>query len=1036
MASSTRRNRFRYGRIDGDTAVEISSDSSSDEGYESEIESMTSKGIKRLCSELLELKKVSYEGFRRNVYSNYSAFIRVFEEVGILKSDLRELKGHISTQRELIKDLTSNLYLKALSEYVVETIIDEMNESDLCSPSSCEAHIDDTFDTVDILLSEHKMEEAMVLLEMTTQTIEKMSNEDSSSPLVMAYMSAISVYKTKIANHFSHVAQHPRVSQTELHKALYGLCKLGETNRASFLLLGFYRSRLICYREEFLCSKPILHGNYLKELARIVFSVISQAARSFVVLYGESSSYTSELIKWATEETEAFCLTFEEYVKSISEISGSLSLAVEAVNCVLSYCSLLESQRIFLQADLVKLIRPCMKVVLQIHIDHLKKVIGLLVVGDTCIPGRFLIAGIFREKLSVTGHGAEMDYCLLTSSGRKFITLIQEVVDDMSPLVILQMESLILKALAEMFNVYTCSLESAISSIRDTLPNDSRRSNSDQMYKKQLSLLVNSTTLVGLFPILSARVFKGGEPSDNLLSDHTYISSQNKLDGLILSIEEAADRVWECFCQQVIYDITSRVQYEARINLESDIFGKCGPSSEHNMMPSFAFQMRQIKSVSESIFIGEDRITKKLLRDLMEAMILWLSDNQEYWKIAEDCSHVQKHCFLDQVYLDIHFLAEFAQLGGFFSDALKAVTMDLLERAKATALERDLDSGVRDEKWAMNSAKTAIKKLSEVEIDDSQPQEETAATIAERSSMRKQEDVSPPIGEDAQGGLDLIDQLDAFQVSAENMTDVLANDNIGFKSPKELQDDVGAVSNGDQFSTTSNSCYVHVEDEQDAARYNIREDRLCEREEGEEGKVEEAVIIPEMISAKKGEYITIEGQSIKNKAQDFPDIEDPELDARVSEVSDDLDPAKASSGDSEGSAAFFDASGSPSGTQDEATDLDFVVQSRDMDWFIEVDDSNSHTTSQELMQDDKLRVGNEITSFVSINKCFSEATDLAIGNSSRNQCEDFESVKSHSSKAADSIRLQGGPERHKNISAAKNSERKREASSTNPPRWH
>ncbi|XP_073012702.1 exocyst complex component EXO84A-like [Typha latifolia] len=995
MASFTRRNRFRYGRINGDTAVEgeagngaeISSDSSSDEGYESEIESMTSKGIKRLCSELLELKKVSYEGFRRNVYSNYSAFIRVFEEVGILKSDLCELKGHISTQRELIKDLTSNLYLKALSEYLVETIIDEMNESDLCSPSSREAHIDDTFDTVDILLSEHKMEEAMTFLEMTTQTIEKMSNEDSSSPLVMAYMSSISVYKTKIANHFSHVAQHPRVSQTELHKALYGLCKLGETNRASFLLLGFYRSRLICYREEFLRSKPILHGNYLRELARIVFSVISQVARSFVVLYGESSSYTSELIKWATEETEAFCLTFDEYVKSISESSGSLSLAVEAVNCVLSYCSLLESQRIFLQADLVKLIRPCMKVVLQIHIDHLKKVIGLLVVGDTCIPGRFLIAGIFREKLSVTGHGAEMDYCLLTSSGRKFITLIQEVVDDMSPLVILQMESSILKALAEMFNVYTCSLESAIPSIRDTLPNDSHRSNSDQMYKKQLSLLANSATLVGLFPILSARVFKGGEPSDNLLSDHTYISSQNKLDGLILSIEEAADRVWECFCQQVIYDITSKVQYEARINLESDIFGKCRPSSEHNMMPSFAFQalfiqMRQIKSVSESIFIGEDRITKKLLRDLMEAMILWLSDNQEYWKIAEDCSHVQKHSFLDQVYLDIHFLAEFAQLGGFFSDDLKAVTMYLLERAEATALERDLDSDVRDEKWATNSAKTAIKKLLEVEIDDSQSQEGTAATIAERSSMRKQEDVSPPIGEDAQGG---------------------------FKSPKELQGDVGSVCNGDQFSTSSNSCYVHVEDEQDAARYNIREDRLCEREEGEERKVEEAVIIPEVISAKKGEYITIEGQSIKNKAQDFPDIEDPELDARVSEVSDNLDSAKDSSRDSEGSAAFFDVSGSPSTTQDEATDLDFVVQSRDMDWFIEVDDSNSYTTSQELMQDDKLRVGNEITSYevqdLSINKCFSEATDLAIGKSSRKQREDFESVKNHSSKAADSIRL-------------------------------
>lgn len=72
------------------------------------------------------------------------------------------------------------------------------------------------------------------------------------------------------------------------------------------------------------------------------------------------------LIRWACEETKV-------YVKSISEISGGLPKVVESMQFAMSFCSLLETQSLVLRPYLIKHIRPGMEVVLQIHIDHYKK---------------------------------------------------------------------------------------------------------------------------------------------------------------------------------------------------------------------------------------------------------------------------------------------------------------------------------------------------------------------------------------------------------------------------------------------------------------------------------------------------------------------------------------------------------------------------------------------------------------------------------------------------------------------------------------
>lgn len=331
-----------------------------------------------------------------------------------------ELKRHVSAQSKLINDLMNGLNLEILSDSMSNKA-EGTEDLNPCSPKSFGTDMYDTLDTLDILLCEHQLEEALVVLEVETKTLQTMHKEDLLSPMIMSYMSAISDRRDRLANQFACLAEHSRVSQPEMQKALCALCRLGENQRANFLLLKYFHSCLANYLQELECSKPDLHGIYIRELAQIVFSVISQAARSFVMLHGEASPYSSELIQWAKEEIQVFSDKFDKYLQSISELSGGLFLVVDAVNTAFALCSSLKTQRMFLQTDLMKLIRPCMEEVLQMHMDYFKKVVRIWTTTDTWLLGKFFLPGKLRNKTSQTGT----EYCLLSSSGRKFVMLMQ-----------------------------------------------------------------------------------------------------------------------------------------------------------------------------------------------------------------------------------------------------------------------------------------------------------------------------------------------------------------------------------------------------------------------------------------------------------------------------------------------------------------------------------------------------------------------------------------------------------------------------------
>lgn len=250
---------------------------------------------------------------------------------------------------------------------------------------------------------------------------------DIPSDVLMLYKSAISGRKAMLTLESTLVAENSRISAPELQKALVGICRLGESHLATQLLVKYYQSRIASGIHDLQNSKVFLHGVYIRELSRFVFSMISQAARSFMKLYGETSPFASEFIQWVYEEIEVFAVSFARYVISVSEVSSRLSTAVESVQFALSCCSLLETQGLVLRPCLIEHVRPCMEDVLVVHVDHFKKVIGIFTATNAWVLGRYFLSGNLNESYSSMVIEERPEFCLLTSSGRKFVTVLQVV---------------------------------------------------------------------------------------------------------------------------------------------------------------------------------------------------------------------------------------------------------------------------------------------------------------------------------------------------------------------------------------------------------------------------------------------------------------------------------------------------------------------------------------------------------------------------------------------------------------------------------
>lgn len=620
------------------------------------------------------------------------------------------MKRQAISQRRLIQHLSSNCCLDYSSSSIVLLAAgSKMTEDD----------DDDDNERLEVLLSEHRMEQALELLELQAQALhsrmQQQEEEAEAAIVVASSIRALSARKARVADRLASVADNPRTPRPELLKALSGLCRLGDAERANHLLFKFYRASVVRGVEELQAHRS---SNYIKDLARVVFSSIAQASRGFVALHGHPSPCAPQLVRWAREEMEDLGVAFSEYVRSMPRAAGQscLALALEAAECAVSSSLLLRQLGIASEQDVLGLVAPCLREAVAMYGRHLKEVVRLLVASDASwVLGRFLMpllppTGAVQQRK----QQLEQQHCLLlTTSGRKFVTLIQEVVEDVAwPLLNLGMKgdddggsSVSLQLVADLFREYMHSVVELI--IAPSNSKETGAGEEQERYMWQLSVLINCTTLVSLFPVIAHGI--SSSSSTRTSSDSSPQRQRQQVDSLISLIKEAAGQVWNCFCQRFIRDT---IILSASASAARAAGAPAPPQGMAGVMPSPAFQVvflrvRRLKN-HHAHGGGDDAaiMMKRLLQELMEAIISWLSGNLDSWAVHRA-----------QIQLDVHFLLEFARLGGFSSENIRSSAMELIRRALVRE-EQDGTGTCRGEEeeeegcgWAADAARQAVQAL-------------------------------------------------------------------------------------------------------------------------------------------------------------------------------------------------------------------------------------------------------------------------------------------------------------------------------------
>nr|GMD20108.1 exocyst complex component EXO84A-like [Ipomoea batatas] len=725
---------------DGHTTTDFSS-VSSDLDDDTELESMSAQGIRHLCSELLELKMESEEEFQNIVLANYSSFIGIFEGAKNLEHDVKQLKYQVSTQKRLIEDLTNGILNKAFEQEKIEPVFDESLNAQTSIMTILSAHTEDCCDIVDNLLAEHRLDEAIFYLEREANSDESRQLLQGYSPdKLVSYNSAVSEKRSAIVDQLVSVANNPRVSPPELQKALVGLCRLGEDHLATQLLLNYYHLRIASRINDLHSSKVFLHGVYIQEVGKFVFSMISQTVRSYVALHGGTSPYASELLQWADEETEVFANCFSIYVKSLVELSSGLPIVIEAMQITMSYCSLLESQGLVLHSNLIKHITPCIEQVLEVHIQHFKKVIGIFTSSDTWFLGRYLVSGMLNQETSSTIKGQQSEYCPLTNSARKFITLFQAILEEVSPLIALHVEGSIISGLKDLFSTYILFIERALISGTEAEEGDLRINVAESLVQK-LSLVANLSTLEQILSNMIQSVFIG------------FNHLKFEIDSYVLFIHDTCAQIRSNFFKQFVLKYSpSEGEWG---NIPACCTGGQEDSKIHDPEPSISYQefyleLRRLKKHAEDHFIDLDWLTD-ILKELMEAIFLWIS-SEEIWEISKEHLSDQNCGNFTQLKLDLHFLVEIVGWGGWFSDNTMKAYSDIVSRMESALVSAGLNSkcNISDDEWATNAAIRTLQKLQESD-------ENEAVTKGPAGELELDADLNGPNLSDINGSSEVSD---------------------------------------------------------------------------------------------------------------------------------------------------------------------------------------------------------------------------------------------------------------------------------------
>lgn len=689
---------------------------------QSKCQTMNEKEIRHLCSYLQDLKKASAEEMRRSVYANYAAFIRTSKEISDLEGELLSIRNLLSTQAALIHGLAEGVHIDSLTAGSEGSAEDDISKVEDQEPSDIQKWALEFPDVLDVLLAERRVDEALDALDEAERVAtEAKKGQTLSKAEILSLVAAISVHRQQLANQLAEAACQSSTRGVELRAAASALKRLGDGPRAHSLLLNAHNQRLQHNMQIIHPTSTSYGGAYTAALSQQVFSVIAQALSDSLDVFGDESSYTSELVIWSTKQAEVFAQLVKRHALASCAAAGGLRAAAECVQIAIGHCALLEARGLSLSSVLLKLFRPSVEQALDANLKRIEESTAALAAADDWIL-TYPPSGIRTSaRASTTNLGLQPK---LSNSAHRFNTMVQDFFEDVGPLLSMQLGGSAMDGLLKVFNSYINLLINALpGSIEDEANLEGLGNKIVRMAEtetQQLALLANASLLAEeLLPRaamkLSPMYQAGMDDSRRRVSERqNRVPEQREWKK---KLQRSVDRLKDSFCRQHALDLIFTEDGDTHLSAEMYI-SMDNSVEEPEWAPSLIFQelyakLNRMASLAADMFVGRERFATLLLMRLTETVILWLSEDQSFWEDIEEGPKSLGPLGLQQFYLDMQFVILSGQ-GRFLSRHVHQVIVDIIERAMTafSATGMNPDSVLPTDDWFIDVAQEYISRIS------------------------------------------------------------------------------------------------------------------------------------------------------------------------------------------------------------------------------------------------------------------------------------------------------------------------------------
>ncbi|XP_061366106.1 exocyst complex component EXO84A-like [Gastrolobium bilobum] len=643
------------------------------------------------------------------------------KEISDLEGELLSMRNLLSTQAALVHGLAEGCQLSSLITGNEDSDINDiLNEK--TDISKTEKWLIKFLETIEVLLAEKRVDEAMAALDEGEKMREEISKGKTLSPsLSQALQDAITENRQKLADQLAETICQPSTRSAEIRSTALALKNLGDGPRAHTLLLNSHQEKLKRSMQSLQSTTYSVVGAYTATLSQLVFSTISQAASDSLTVFAEDEpAYTSELVTWAVTQAEHFALLLKKRILASTAAAGGLRVASECVHVCLSHCYQLEASGLALSPVLLRYFRPFVEQALNTNLKRIEQSSAALAAADDWLLAYAPTSRNSGLPPSSSHSNLSSFQSKLSSSAHKFNSMVQELFEDVGPLEILQLDGLAFEGLLQVFNFYVNLLVNALpgSVVTENLEGSGQKIvKIAETEAQQIALLANAILLADeLLPRAVVKLSHStrGDDSQRRGSDKQRPPEQRELKK---RLQREVDRLRDSFCRQHALELIFTEDGETLLNALIYL-GLDEKVEQPEWFPSPIFQelfakLTRVASIATDVLVGRERFATILLMRLAETVILWLSDDQAFWDEVETGPTPLGPLGLQQLYLDMQFVMIFSAQGRYLSRHLHQAIKNIIGRAidAVAATGLDPNSVLPQDEWFVEVSEIAIKML-------------------------------------------------------------------------------------------------------------------------------------------------------------------------------------------------------------------------------------------------------------------------------------------------------------------------------------